>query len=328
MNTSQENSRELLQQAIDAQIEALEESVRALKLRRNTLSPISSLPTEVFAAIFTILCLPSTPPLGGKPDHHLARFHVSHVCHQWREIALNQRLLWSHVNFTTISLTGAAEILVRAKSVPLHLEANISGHRWDDVRFSTFRKELHEHVHHLRYLKTRAEPGWFHSILKGLISPAPTLEYLSLSSGDRRRFRTTDTEEQLLSIPDTLFDGSTPRLSWLKLRKCNISWGSPLLKGLKHLEIITPSTNARPNLAVWLDALHEMPQLETLTLHSASPIAPPFPFDIVRTVTLPSLTLGYLGLARGLFARTRSSRPTGPHLPVPFNDLPYAPECG
>jgi hypothetical protein len=33
-----------------------------------------------------------------------------------------------------------------------------------------------------------------------------------------------------------------------------------------------------------------MPQLKTLTLHSASPIAPPFPFDVERTVTLPSLT--------------------------------------
>ena len=39
----------------------------------------------------------------------------------------------------------------------------------------------------------------------------------------------------------------------------------------------------------WLDALGEMPQLVTLTLHSASPIAPSDPFDIERTVTLPSL---------------------------------------
>ena len=42
--------------------------------------------------------------------------------------------------------------------------------------------------------------------------------------------------------------------------------------------------------AVWLDALDEMPQLQTLTLHSASPIALPLPFVVERTVTLPSLT--------------------------------------
>jgi hypothetical protein len=288
MSPIQSNSRECLQRAIDVEIKSLEESIRALKFRRNTLSPISSLPPEVFATIFFILCLPGTPPLGVKPDHHLARLTVSHVCHRWREIALNQPLLWSHVDFTTLSLADTAEILVRAKSTPLCLEAKISSHRWDDVRFGTFRKQLQEHVHHIRYLKTIAKPGKFHSTLEGLISPAPTLEYLSLSSRGGRRMR--NTMEQLLFIPDTLFAGSTPRLSWLELRKCNISWTSPLFKGLKYLKIFTPFTNARPNLAVWLDTLNEMPQLKTLTLHSASPIAPPLPFDVERTVTLPSLT--------------------------------------
>ncbi|KAF8264482.1 hypothetical protein EI94DRAFT_466818 [Lactarius quietus] len=33
-----------------------------------------------------------------------------------------------------------------------------------------------------------------------------------------------------------------------------------------------------------------MPQLKTLALHMASPVAPPFPFDVERTITLPSLT--------------------------------------
>ena len=63
-----------------------------------------------------------------------------------------------------------------------------------------------------------------------------------------------------------------------------------LLKGLEHLEIFTPSQNARPKLADWLGALDRMPQLTTLTLHSASPIASPLPFDIQHIVTLPFLT--------------------------------------
>ena len=83
-------SREGLQQTIDAEIKSLEESVRALKLRRNALSPISSLPLEVFIAIFSHLCLPGTSssPDSGMPDsdYHLTRLRVSHVCHQWGEI--------------------------------------------------------------------------------------------------------------------------------------------------------------------------------------------------------------------------------------------------
>ena len=101
MNPSQENSRESLQQAIDAEIKALEVStgIRVLRLRRNALSPISTLPPEVLAAIFSLLCPPSSPDR--NPDHHIARLRVSHVCHQWRQIALNQPLLWSNVNFAT-----------------------------------------------------------------------------------------------------------------------------------------------------------------------------------------------------------------------------------
>ena len=79
-------------------------------------------------------------------------------------------------------------------------------------------------------------------------------------------------------------------LSCLKLRYCDISWKSPLLKALKHLEVVGPSPGARPVLTEWLDALEEMSQLKTLILHLASPIAPSLPFNIERAITLPSLT--------------------------------------
>ena len=190
MNPSQENSRERVQQTIDAEIKSLEVSIRALKLRRNALSPISSLPSDVLAVVFSLLCIPGTSSLDGKPIHHLARVHVSHVCHQWREMALNQSLLWSHVDFTTLGLAGVAEILVRAKSVPLRLEASIFRRwGWDNVRFSTFRKELRTHLPHIRYLRTTAKVVHLQDTLNGLVSPAPTLEYLSLSARVRIRSR-------------------------------------------------------------------------------------------------------------------------------------------
>ena len=286
MNPNQANSRESLRQAIDAEIRSLEKSVRALRLRRNALAPISSLPPEVFAAIFSFLRLCATPSalkLGEKPDG-LAWLRVAHVCHQWREITLNQPLFWSHVDFTSLSSTGAAEILARAKTAPLHLEARVLGALRDDARFSAFQKELQAHVSHIYHLSISAEPFHLHRILEALVSPAPTLEYLSLS-GENFRNR------ERPFVPDTLFDGSTPRLSRLELWKCNISWKSPLLRGLKHFEIRTPFE--RPRLSVWLDVLDELPQLKTLALHWASPIAPdtPLPSDVERTVTLPSLTL-------------------------------------
>ena len=137
--TNSSQAKEQLQQAIDAEIFSLEESIRVLRLRRNALSPISSLPPEVVTAIFSHLC-PLSPDR--NPDHHLARLRISHVCHQWREIALNHAFLWSHLNFTDLSLAGATEVLARAKSVPLYLEARVPDRLLNDVRYTTFRKEV------------------------------------------------------------------------------------------------------------------------------------------------------------------------------------------
>jgi hypothetical protein len=294
------------QQTIDVEIKSLEESTRTLnksigvlKRRRNAHSLISSLPPEVFAAIFSFVCLPGVPSLGKKPDYNLARIRLSHVCHQWREIALNQPLLWNHVDFTTLSLAGATEMLVRAKSAPLYLEARRASWRrwetrWDGDRFGAFRAELRARIPQICHLSINAKPYYLRKTLAILlVSPAPTLKYLSLFSrgvSNGRDERTWDDSESEVDIPETLFDGAAPGLSCLKLRNCDISWKSPLLKGLKYLRILMPSRHARPNLVVWLDALNEMPQLKTLTLHSASPIAPSFPFDVERIVTLPSLT--------------------------------------
>ncbi|KAN0138236.1 hypothetical protein V8E53_004125 [Lactarius tabidus] len=293
MDSSKANSREYQRQAIDAEIKSLEESVqesfRALRRRRNALAPISSLPTEVIAAIFSILRL-----VDRRRTHHdlawLRHLRVTHVCHQWREIALNNPLFWNHIDFTKLSLTGAAEMLVRAKKAPLHLEARIIGYEYGQqytqnrARFNAFIKELQPRVTNICRLEITAHASFFRRALKGLTSPAPTLESLSLST------RTIDCvrSPSRASIPDTLFGGMAPRLSFLELYKCNISWKSPLLKGLRSLDIHRPSKH-RPSLADWLNALDEMPQLKKLILHSASPIAPPFPVNIERNVTLPFL---------------------------------------
>ncbi|KAH8987731.1 hypothetical protein EDB86DRAFT_3104920 [Lactarius hatsudake] len=205
-----------------------------------------------------------------------------HTSHEWREVALNHPFFWSYIDFTTLTPAGATEILARAKSVPLYLEAYIP----DDLRVSTFKKEVQVHVSRICHLAIRAEPTHLQGVLKRLVSPAPTLEYLSLSGEKQWRLD----GQPFVLVPVTLFDGSTPRLSRLELRYCDISWKSPLFRGLKHLKISRLSTGARPRLSFWLDALDEMPQLKTLTLHSASPTTSSFPFDVQRTLTLPSIT--------------------------------------
>jgi hypothetical protein len=288
MDPSQADSREYQRQAIDAKIKCFEESIRELRYRGNALAPISSLPIEVIEGIFSYLRVPLSPfTPGEKPEKRdpLAWLRVAHVCHQWREITLNQPLFWSHLDFANVSWAGAVEILSRAKSVPLSLDASIPRVRWDNIRFTTFQEELQRRISHIRRLGISAVDPYLYKTLQALVSPAPTLEQLSLS--------TEESWPRTFSLPDTLFNGITPKLSCLKLRNCDIGWKLPILKGLTYLEIRSPSRSARPDLATWLDSLEEMSQLNTLIVHSASPIAPfddalP-PFDVKRTTTLSFL---------------------------------------
>ena len=164
---------------------------------------------------------------------------------------------------------------------------------YEDGLFGLFLEEVRAHLPYICHLKISSDV-FFRSLgyelQHALVSPAPFLEYFSLfCREDEIRSRAVN------HLPDIetlrLFGGSTPRLSCLKLHNCNITWNSLLFKGLKHLEILLPHKRARPTLSIWLDALKEIPQLNTLILHSASPIAVHFPIDVERTVTIPSLTL-------------------------------------
>ena len=285
MISSQANSHEYLRQAIDDEIRSFEESIRALRHRRNALAPISSLPPEVFATIFSFVRLPDC--ILAEPDQ-LACVRVSHVCNQWREIALNQPLLWSHIDFTAVTPAGAAEMLSRARTVPLHLEAMLPVCHRDDSWFNSFQKELQAHVTHTSHLSISAGPLRLRKIFEGFILPAPTLDHLSLSVEEHEH----SISQQRVSIPDNIFAGATPKLCCLVLKNCDISWKSPLLRGLIHLDIRTPSVSKKPSLAAWLDMLDEMPQLKTLALDSATPIVSndsSLPPEVHRVVTLPSL---------------------------------------
>ena len=291
MDPSQADSREHQRQAIDAKIKSFQESIQELKYRRNTLAPISFLPIEVIESIFSYLRVPtstlSTFTPGERPEKRdpLSWLRVAHVCHQWREIALNQALFWSHVDFANVSWASAAEILSRAKNAPLYLEARVPQSRWNNIEFSRFQKELQRRTSHIRHLGISTIYPHLYKTLEGLVSPAPILENLTLA-----------TEEYCprpYSLPDSLFNGVTPKLTQLRLHNCDISWKSQILRGLTHLEIRSPTRSARPELAVWLDSLEEMLQLKTLIVHSASPIAPldaSPSFHVKRTTKLPSLT--------------------------------------
>ncbi len=151
----------------------------------------------------------------------------------------------------------------------------------------TFKEQLEAHISHIRHLSIAGE---LESVLGQLVSSTPVLESLSL-------LNTSDSSTPSLPItitPVAFPNITAPKLTRLALESCNISWAAlPLLRRLQILRIQEPSREARPTLENWLDALNEMPQLTTLCLHSASPIASvgnPLISKPQHTVSLPCLT--------------------------------------
>ena len=274
MGTNPAEAQYHLRQAVDHEFKATGECLRTSKYRRNALVPISHLPPETLTVIFTFLSHSACDEKGS----YMAWLHVTHVCHHWRETALNCSYLWNHINFTKLSQAGITEIVARAKMSPLHLEAKITN--WSKARFDAFAKQLEAHISHTRQLTVS---GDLRTLPDRLVSPAPALEFLSLS--DPRPYF------DFGPLPDTLFNSTAPNLTSLELHGFGISRKMPL-KGLRTLKITKSSR--RMTLKDWLDALDEMPQLETFVLHDAN-LEEGYHDDPLisarrRTVTLHSLT--------------------------------------
>jgi hypothetical protein len=280
MDTSSAIAQDHLREAIDDEIKVSNQVTQELKYRHNALAPISRLPHETLAEIFSLLSFP-----GGeyRYDHYMKWICVTHVCRRWCEIALCFPYLWNHIKFTSLTLPGVTEMLARAKMSPLKFEAR-SITPSNKARFKAFGEHLEAHISHTRHLSIS---GNFRTVLKRLVSPAPALVSLSLMTSS------CPYTSSPCFIPDSLFNGTAPMLTRLKLLGYCIESKSPLLKGLQTLEIAMPSTQATPTLGHWLASLNEMSQLKTLMLANATPaifIDSPHISEPQRTVTLPSLT--------------------------------------
>jgi hypothetical protein len=262
--------------AVENKIKCLEESTHAMKVYWNTLVPISRLPAEILSIIFSLLpfeALDLDAPVLPSP--------VSRVCHRWREISLNLAYLWTHINFTKLTPADAAVMLVRAKMAPLYLGAQTI--QWKRAKFEAFKEQIEAHIHHIRHLSITVKPKHL-KMFGQLVSSAPSLEFLSIDNRESPHVASP------VIIPDNLFDGIAPKLTYLRLYNCGIRWQSPLLKGLRDLEISSFPTRARIAFYSWLRALKQMPQLERLALHRGIPSGTAPSERLKLIVDLPSLT--------------------------------------
>ncbi|KAF6749931.1 hypothetical protein DFP72DRAFT_533017 [Ephemerocybe angulata] len=114
------------QQALELEIAKLEQVLASLKRRRNALSAISQLPTELMHRIF-YLSIRYPAEAHGKAWTRLSnlddtRRSISHVSHDWRTIALEWPKLWSEIHIKNTPKVEYLDLIrERARAIPLSL---------------------------------------------------------------------------------------------------------------------------------------------------------------------------------------------------------------
>ncbi|KAG5647807.1 hypothetical protein DXG03_007729 [Asterophora parasitica] len=247
---------------IDQEMQRLEDAIRLLKSRRNILAPISRLPPEMLAKVFSFRAAESV-----ESSNPLEWIRVSHVSRHWRAIALDSPSLWGNLVFTRPK--WSEEMLKRSKMASLIVKADltcITPRIFEAVRLALL------HGPRIHDLQLRAASATIERLLSRDLElfEAPMIHSLSLSVPRITRFGS----DEGFTIPSTILSGETPYLRRLDLDKCNISWESALLQGLTHLKIHDVTTAARPTTQQLVDALERMPRLEVLDFRDALPLSP------------------------------------------------------
>ncbi|TFK63449.1 hypothetical protein BDN72DRAFT_847615 [Pluteus cervinus] len=260
---------------IDGEIAAFQESIRVLNAFRNTFTTIYRLPPEVLTRIFSFVRhFPRSDIYHGNAPFS-SWLAVTHVSQNWRNVGLGSPSLWSYISSAFRKQVGE-ECLRRSKAAPLTVDFhNVSSSDVDQV--------VGPSLFRIRELTLGLSSNTWNSLSPNLSSPAPRLEYLSIS------ITNIIAQSQSPSIPETLFAGTTPHLRRLELFGCSIDINSSLFTDLTALELRNPPQKL--SATDLLTVLHKLPRLTSLSLSSilhsgAAPIT-----RDVDIATFPSLAV-------------------------------------
>ncbi|TFK49572.1 hypothetical protein OE88DRAFT_1600412, partial [Heliocybe sulcata] len=222
-------------------------------------------------------------------EYHIRKFGrgrfevlISHVCHQWREVAISTAELWTCIRFAKVKdLDHAREQVKRSRARLLDIvvdtasaEEHIPGVTLSRNEFIDIFNILSPQVHRWRtlILKVRDESckSWAR-LLTSSCGPAPSLETLELYH--IQKWRSEQTLASSISVlPVTIFDEVLPQLRNVSFIGVNLVWDrTPYLRGLKKLQFATHAEDVRPTYQEWQRILSSSPELEKLRLNYSGP---------------------------------------------------------
>ncbi|KAJ3522577.1 hypothetical protein NMY22_g11833 [Coprinellus aureogranulatus] len=264
---------------------------------RNAMPPAILLPPEILCNIFNLVRLLHKE----DPDYSLRRslrwIVVTHVCRQWRNVAIDFPAFWSHISFRHTVL--AETMLQRSKGALLCVEHRSVEDAPDGFE-AVFNRVLSqpERLRMVDLCLISNGPqanACASSIVSILDRPLPHLEQLCLVASSGNLLGLPHGRPSALRVPwQNLFGGHAPSLQHLKLEECPASiWKSlPFASmALTSLELFAPmSGRDRPAMADFMGALSRMANLRRLSLHHILPLLSDH-FSTFRSVSASYLLL-------------------------------------
>ena len=249
-----------------------EQSCKEVALDQATPPSSLNLPPELLSRIFEYYIQSCRsvwdqgPPNEQRPPYCIpvigpyTWIRVTHVCRYWRDVALADALLWSHIVLIR-SLDCIQAMLARSQQAPLIVQSYTSSCQGEYAApLGTLRLALTQ-LHRIRTIELYIKWWVFEAIATALEKPAPLLESFKLS--------TPSGLNDVAFVPPVLwssYNTVAPSLKNITLISYGFPWRNPIpFRSLKNLRIERGTTHC-PSVEDVLRALHFMPDLVSLRL--------------------------------------------------------------
>lgn len=236
-----------------------------LRIKRNSLLPISRLPEEMMAKIFLSL---ARLPQDRGPSKSWDWLTLTKVCSQWRKIALGHASLWTEIK-SPVHKDRVKAFLERSNQAELTVD--FRSHEMRPPILSDILKLIIHHMHRVQGLyiyKEEAEWDDIQELFRE--NPVSHLKHLCLDASSSCYDPRYDipTTVQLKKL--ALIQPVRP-LEEISLTSIAIPWNSTIFRGLTCLGLYFMKEEFHMTINELLDILAASPNLQKLDLSNAGP---------------------------------------------------------